>query len=120
MSGWLAASLLDLRARLTGGDEGSLWMLLLDRPGGKVVMAVAFDEAMAHPDEAMADNLKLVISAVPAPAVLLVVPRADGRPRRADHELWQQVAWSQGCEAKVTDLLVVGNATYWSARRAAA
>ena len=107
-----------LRTQLRREDEGSLWLLFLDDPHGDVVLATSFEGAMAHVDAELTRNLVRIISHVPSAAVLLAVPRADGQPLNVDKRLWHDL------EGLLTDplidLVVVGESSYWSARRAAA
>jgi hypothetical protein len=118
MSTWLSACVADVRTRLTEEDEDSLWLLFLDHAEGEVIMATAFDRAMVHVDAEMARNLWHLIRRIPAAAVLLVVPRGEGLPCKADLDLWQQLG--QRRDTKVIDLVVVGQTNYWCARRASA
>jgi DNA repair protein RadC len=118
MSTWLSACVADVRTRLTPEDEGSLWVLFLDHPRGEVLIATAFDRVMDSIDAEMTRNLRHLIGRIPTASVLLVVPRGEGVPCKADLDLWQQLG--QCCDTKVIDLVVVGHADYWSARRAAA
>jgi DNA repair protein RadC len=118
MSTWLSACVADVRTRLTPEDEGSLWVLFLDHPRGEVLIATAFDRVMDSIDAEMTRNLRHLIGKIPTASVLLVVPRGEGVPCKADLDLWQQLG--QCCDTKVIDLVVVGHADYWSARRAAA
>lgn len=118
MPNWLDQRVCDLRVRLTPGEDGSLWLLFLDGPQGEVILASAFDDAMAHVDAQMTRNLVRILGHVPAVAVLLAVPRADGRPLPVDRQLWSDL--EEVDALSLVDLVVVGEAGYWSARRAAA
>lgn len=118
MSDWLGTCVHEVRTRLTEDDEGSLWILFLDRPEGEVLTAVAFDGAMEQIDATMTDNLQRLITAVSAPAVLLVVSRIDGQPRSSDIELWQRFSGSRCLDTELIDLLTVGKDNYWSANNA--
>jgi hypothetical protein len=118
MSDWLGTCVREVRTRLTEDDEGSLWVLFLDRPGGEVLTAVAFDDAMEHIDAAMTGNLQRLINAVSAPAVLLVVPRVDGQPGNSEIELWQRLSGSRCLDTELIDLLAVGKDNHWSANKA--
>jgi hypothetical protein len=120
MSTWLSACVTDVRTRLTPEDEGSLWVLFLDHPRGDVLIATAFDQAMDSIDAEMTRNLQHLIWMIPAAAVLLVVPRREGLPCKADLDLWQRLRLSQCGDTTLIDLVVVGQADYWSARLAAA
>jgi len=118
MANWLDDRIYGLRGRLTPADEGSLWLLFLDGPRGEVILASAFADAMAHVDAQMTRNLVRILDHVPAVAVLLAVPRADGRPLPVDRQLWSDL---EGHDAiPLVDLVVVGETDYWSARSAAA
>lgn len=118
MPNWLDDRVRDLRVRLTPGDDGSLWLLFLDGPRGEVILATAVDDAMAHVDAQMTRNLIRVLGHVPAGAVLLAVPRADGRPLPVDRRLWSDLERLDALP--LADLVVVGKTDYWSARRATA
>lgn len=116
MSTWLDDRIQDMRAHLTPADEGSLWLLLLDKPLGAVVLACAVDDAMTHLDAGMASNLARIVREVPATAMLLVVPRADGRPRDVDRWLWRELQGLWPNSTDLVDLVVVGLGSYWSSR----
>lgn len=117
MSVWLDARVREVRRRLTSRDEGSLWLLFLDDPCGEVILAAALDGAMGSVDASMIRNLRQVIEGVPAPAVLLVVPRATARPLTAETALWRQLLASPPTNTELIDLLILGESDYWSVRR---
>jgi hypothetical protein len=118
MSNWLDRRVRDVRMRLTPQDKDSLWLLLLEDRRGEVLVASAITEAMLHLDRGMVRNIGRIIRMVPSPAVLLVVPRVDGLPRAVDKELWLELKSAQCADTELVDLVVVGDADYWSARQA--
>ncbi len=119
MSVWLDARVREVRRRLTSDDEGSLWVLFLDRPGGEVIIAAVFDRAMADLDPEVIRNLGHLIAVVSAPATLLIVPRADGAPHAMDAELLRQLERAEVASTECVDLIVVGAVGYWTARHGA-
>lgn len=117
MTTWLDDRVRELRLRLDRRDEGSLWLLFLDGPSGAVVVASAVDGAMTGMDADLRNNLVSIVRDVRAAAVLLAVPRAEGRPQRADRALWRVMERGCASTTELVDLVVVGTDNYWSARR---
>jgi hypothetical protein len=115
MATWLCGLVSDVRARLRPDDEGSLWLLFLDQVQGEVIVATAFDSTVDPSNFEVTRGLRRIISEVPSPAVLLVVPRADGLPLAVDKELWSELNAAPTPGTEFVDLLVVGAETYWSA-----
>lgn len=118
MRTWLEERVEDVRERLTADDEGSLWMLLLEDPSGEPVIASAVDGAMAGMDSQLTRNLAMIITEVGAKAVLLAIPRRTGRPHPVDRQLWSDLRHLVGSSTELIDLVVVGDAAYWSAQGA--
>jgi hypothetical protein len=116
---WLDERVREVRTRFAPDDEGSLWLLFLSSDRGEVMVAAAFDGPVDLSDYQMVRNLRRVINAVPSPAVLLVIPRADGLPVAADKELWSELTAPPKTGTDLVDLLIVGTETYWSAVQAA-
>lgn len=117
MDCWLQGIADDVRARAQPRDEGSLWLVLFDDPGGAPVVSAAIEGAMDHMDDLMLRQLTKILTQVGAAEVLLVIPRRSGRPRRVDRTLWEQLTARIGSATDLLDLLVVGSRTSWSARQ---
>jgi hypothetical protein len=115
MATWLCEHVSDVRTRLCPDDEGSLWLLFLDQLQGEAILATAFDGIVDPSNFQVTRGLRRIISEVPSPAVLLVVPRADGLPLAVDKELWIELTALPTPGTEFVDLVVVGAATYWSA-----
>lgn len=116
MECWLFDIADGVRARSRPSDEGSLWLVLFDKPGGLPVVSAAIEGAMDHMDDLMLRQLTKIISEVGAAEVLLVIPRRSGRPRPVDRTTWEQLSARIGAATELLDLLVVGSRTSWSAR----
>jgi hypothetical protein len=115
MATWLCERVSDVRVRLRPDDEGSLWLLFLDHVQGEVILATAFDGIVDPSNFQVTRGLRRIISEVPSPAVLLVVPRADGLPLAVDNELWSELTASPTPGTELVDLVVAGAETFWSA-----
>jgi hypothetical protein len=118
MATWLCERVSDVRARLRPDDEGSLWLLFLDHVQGEVILATAFDGIVDPSNFQMTRGLRRIISEVPSPAVLLVVPRADAQPLAADRDLWNGLSASPPAGTELVDLVIVGDSSFWSASSA--
>ena len=116
MDVWLKVTIDEIRERLQPNDEGSLWLLFFDEPLLEPLVATAYDDAMAHVDARLTENIAKIIDAVPADAVLVAVPRRDGAPGPLDRQLWRDLgALRHGFRPRLLDLVVVGETGHWSA-----
>lgn len=117
MPRWRDDRVQEIRQQLTPQDDGSLWILYLEDPYGEALLASAVTDAMAQMDRQMTENLGMIITSVAPKAVLLVVPRRDGKPLAVDSQLWSDLQdLLSGSTTELTDLLVVGRSRCWSAR----
>lgn len=114
MTTWLDERVAEIRGGRTPGDEGSLWMIFLDAPRGRPLLASVVDNAMAHMEEVMKRNLAWIFDSTGSTAILLAVIRSDGQPRLADRQLWPDLR-SRVKDVELVDLLVIGDAGYCSA-----
>lgn len=106
----------ELRGLLDDTDEGSLWTLLLD--GDEVLLATAIAGGVRPDDAQYCDNLAWTLDRSGAPAVLLVVPRRDGRATPEDGALWRRLsAAAEPYPVVLRDLLVVGADSWTSMGR---
>ncbi len=109
MPRWRDDRVQEIRQRLAPQDEGSLWIFYLEDPYGEALLASAVADAMAQMDRHMTENLAMIITSVAPKAVLLVVPRSDGKPLAVDSQLWRDLQdLLSGSTTELTDLLVVG------------
>lgn len=98
-------------------DEGGLWALLLDEESNASVM-LAIAEGADRFDAQLCRAFARLLRDSGATAVLVVVPRWDGRARASDIVMWNQLRRAlSGARPSVTDLLVIGGVKTWSLRR---
>ena len=120
MSSWRGERIAEIRGRLVANDEGALWLLFLDDPYGEPIFASAIDGAMAEMDAQLTRNVAAIINELGVKAVLLAVPRRDGRPLSVDRQLWSDLQILVDSSTELVDLLVVGRESFWSARETTA
>jgi len=111
--GWYDGIAEGVRLQSTADDEGGTWVLFLDEERRPV-------NAMALPAEELGplelDGLVEVVDGVDAPAVIVAVPRSDGRPRAEDWRLWEELrARMSVARPELIDLVVVGELSWWAA-----
>jgi DNA repair protein RadC len=112
----------EVRARWSARTDGDLMLVFVDAEGVPL-LTLDVDEGTRHLDELFLRHVTTLILDIGLPAVVLAVPRAAGRPTRVDRRLWRELtARLGGATTQLLDLLVVGDATWWSAtlRRPAA
>lgn len=121
MTGWLDRRVQEVRTLQRANEEGSLWLLFLDRQEGDVLVSAAISNAMEHLDALLVHNVLVILGHLPSAPVLMAIPRLDGHPREVDRRLWRDLHNHQfsgrAMASQLVDLVVVGKHRYWSARR---
>ncbi len=116
MKTWLDEQVAQIRRQRRPADEGSLWLLLFDGRDAEPGAVAVISGAMADLNDRMTHNVALIIERVPAPLVLLAVPRRDGHPCVRDRQLWSALReLLRDGATELVNLVVVGDCTYWRA-----
>jgi DNA repair protein RadC len=106
-----------VRDRVGPNAEGTIWALFLDAQH-RQLLATRVEDGMAGLYTERLQSLAYLVGNVGAHAVVLAVPRRDGRPTSDDREFWRRLRVLMVCEpAELLDVLVVGDDTFWSAER---
>src|SRR4051812_8651392 len=110
----IPALVAELRTRITPADEGSIWALYLDADH-RPLLATAADDGLAQLDEQAIRTLAYVLGNVGADAVVVALPRSEGRPYDADRRLYRTLrALMVPDRTELLDLVVIGSACWWS------
>jgi hypothetical protein len=113
-------SLAAIRRASSGGCVDGTIRLLFLRDGGRIGLVQTAQETAATDtaDQFLAGYLEVMITDVGAPAVVVAVHRADGRPTHADRQLWAMLSTRlEPTSTLLLDLVTVGTSHVWSARR---
>jgi hypothetical protein len=107
----------EVRRRMRADDDGGLWLVFFD-PTGVQLLCLGVEEGMHCADELFRRHLIELIRHVDAHRVVLAIHRPDGRPRRIDRMVWQDLTRRLQDEwPNQVDLLIVGDETTWAPRR---
>ncbi|HVV74438.1 MAG TPA: hypothetical protein VHC43_00260 [Mycobacteriales bacterium] len=104
------------RACRSDAAEGTTRLLFV-RDGGRIGLVQTPQETANDADQFFALYLERMITDVAAPAVVVAVHRAEGRPTYSDRQLWTMLrARIEQTPVNLLDLVVVGASRTWSAR----
>jgi hypothetical protein len=117
MTEWLNEQVAGIRARLSPEDEGALWLLFCSDPEGDALLAVSFDDFIDNYDAELLNGLATVLNGIGVESVLLAAIRRKGRPSAVEVRLWREIKPLLDPSIELIDLVVVGDDTYWSARK---
>jgi hypothetical protein len=95
--------------------EGALFAVFVDTDG-RVLTTVEVGEGTRHVDELFFRHLVTLVDDLRLDAVVFVVCRSAGRPRRVDRLLWRELDRRLACaHTRLVDLMVTGTDRLWSA-----
>ena len=98
-----------VRDQLSAEHEGSIWAVFLDQTD-RPVLATSVDDGTRCLDESGTHQLGYLLGNVGAAAVVVAVPRREGRPFEADRRLYNRLrVLMAGSPTLLVDLLVVGD-----------
>ncbi len=113
-------SLAAVRRACAGASLEGTIRLLFVRDGGRIGLTQTPQETAPADtaDQFLAGYLERMITDVAAPGVVVVVHRSKGRPTHADRQLWDMLnARLAPTSTLLFDLVIIGTAKAWSARR---
>lgn len=115
-------SLAAIRRATAGACEDGTIRLLFVREAGRIgLVQTPVETATADTaDQFLVRYLQQMIVDVAAPGVVVAVHRGDGRQTHADRQLWHLLrAGLEPSSTVLLDLVTLGTARAWSARRGA-
>lgn len=99
-------------------DQQGQVRLLFIRDAARIGLVQSASENANHADQFLARYLADMIIDVGAPAVVVLVSRAEGRPTHSDRQLWAMlVDLLAPTTTTVLDLVAIGPEKAWSVRR---
>lgn len=105
--GWCAET---VARQLPDVADAGLWLALLDADG-RLALLQEVAEGVRHVDVLFVRDLAATLTALALPTVVLVVGRADGRPRRSDRQLQRDLTRRLlGGSVQAVELHVVASA----------